>query len=244
MHGEDMDEFLARWDDSYLRGLRDIPMFDVRITSQWSREQQQRFARTFYHVRGHFGEVLWAMGNAIPSSTVKNIILANIRDEFGGAGPSHESLYLELVRELGVELTGEYARNDDYLPFLRQYNDLQVHAIRTSDAASSIIGFAAGERLDHLDYSGLRGIFESFGLPVHKLGFFTAHIDAEHFESPLAGELLELWRADRERVKDVFEQVRHFQLAMWHTLSARLCDPPPAAATAVPASATAATVPG
>jgi thioester reductase-like protein/pyrroloquinoline quinone (PQQ) biosynthesis protein C len=223
----DLDAFLSQWDDSYLRGQRDIAMFDPRVTARWTREQQQGFVRTFYHVRGHFGEVLWAMGNAVESPVLKNIILANIRDELGGGGLSHERLYLELARQLGVELKDELVRGEWYLPFLRQYNDLQVQAIRTGDPVASVIGFAAGERLDNLDYSGLRGIFESFGLAVDKLGFFTAHIDAEHFEGALAGELRTLWSEAPEKVRDVFSQVRHFQLAMWHTLSSKLCEAQP-----------------
>ena len=180
------EEFLAAWDEDYLRGIWLGPMFVPGVASAWSREQRDHFIRVFFHIRGHFGEVLWALGNAAPDSRCKEIVLDNMRDELGGDRSPHERLYLELARALGCDLKTEYVDQQDHLPFARLYNDLQLRAVATQDWRASIVGFAAGERLDNIDYPALRPIFASFGLSSRHLVFFDAHSHAEHFAGALA----------------------------------------------------------
>ncbi len=218
-----LDGFLRSWDESYLRGLNGIEMFDPEITRRWSTQQRQFFVGAFYHVRGHFGEVLWRLGNAAPDARIKGIILDNIGDEFAGDGPSHEQLYLELARQVGCDLANEHVEEKFYLPFLRQYNQSQLRAIGDLDWRDVLIGFAVGERLDDLDYSALRSMFESFGLTGHHLTFFDAHAHAGHFGGLLQTAVEETWVADAQAVMRTFNRVRHFQIAMWRELSEAVC---------------------
>ena len=223
------EAFLAAWDDDYLHAIRSIPMFAPGVARAWSQEQRHHFIRVFFHIRGHFGEVLWALGNAAPDSRFKDIVLDNMRDELGGDGSAHERLYLDLARALGCDLTTEYVDQQYYLPFARLYNDLQLRAIATQDWRYSAVGFAAAERLDNLDYPGLRGIFEGFGLASDQLVFFDAHAHAEHFAGALAEQVRAIWDADPRIVQAVFDQVRQFQIAMWQELSDTVCHYTPAA---------------
>ena len=111
-----LEAFLAAWDDDYLHAIRSIPMFVSGLASTWSQEQRHHFIRVFFHIRGHFGEVLWALGNAAPDSRFKEIVLDNMRDELGGDGSAHSRLYQELARTLGCYLKTEYVAQPYYLP--------------------------------------------------------------------------------------------------------------------------------
>ena len=223
-----LEEYLMSWDEHYLRAVRSIPLFDPEVTRKWVPEQRQYFVQLFFHLRGHFGEVLWALGNASPDEDFKDIILDNMRDEFGGKGRSHEQLFQELARSLGCDLSTEYVDDKFYLPFAKLYNQSQLQAIATQDWNLSLIGFAAGEHLDSVDYAGLRGIFESFGLRSDQLAFFRAHTHSDHFSGPVIDKLRELWRQDQSQVQSVFDQVRQFQLTMWRELSEFVCGYDPA----------------
>ena len=107
---------------------------------------------------------------------------------------------------------------------------MQLHAVATQDWRSSIVGFAAGERLDNLDYPALRTIFASFGLTSDQLVFFDAHSHAEHFAGALAEQVRAIWAEDPGVVQAGFDQVRQFQLAMWQELSDTVCHYDPAVA--------------
>src|SRR5262249_30085473 len=136
-----LEEYLVAWDEQYLIAVRSIPLFDRDVTERWTPEQREYFVKIFFHLRGHFGEVLWALGTASPDAEFKEIILENIRDEFGGKGRSHEQLFQELARSLGCDLSTEYVDNKYYLPFARVYNQSQLQAIANQDWNSSLIGF-------------------------------------------------------------------------------------------------------
>jgi nucleoside-diphosphate-sugar epimerase len=224
------EDFLAAWDEDYRRGIRSIPMFAPGVAGAWSTQQRHHFIRVFFHIRGHFGEVLWALGNAVPDSRLKEIVLDNMRDELGGDGPAHERLYQELARALGCDLKTEYVEQQYYLPFARLYNDVQLHAIATQEWRCSVVGFAAGERLDNIDYPALRTIFESFGLTSPQLVFFDTHSHAEHFAGALAEQVRAIWAGDPGVVQAAFDQVRQLQLAMWQELSDTVCHYDPAVA--------------
>jgi pyrroloquinoline quinone (PQQ) biosynthesis protein C len=231
-----LEEYLAAWDEQYLIAVRSIPLFDRDVTQQWTLDQRQYFVKLFFHLRGHFGEVLWALGTATPDADFKEIILENIRDEFGGKGKSHEQLFQELASSLGCDLSTEYVDNKYYLPFARLYNQSQLQAIAAQDWNQSLIGFAAGEHLDSVDYAGLRGIFESFGLNSNQLAFFRAHTHSDHFSGAVIDKLRALWDRDMGTVQRAFDQVRQFQISMWREFSDVVCRYRPESAPEVTAS--------
>ena len=211
---------MSVWDESYTQALHQIPMFDPEVTARWSPAQRQYFAAAFYHVRGHFGEVLWELGNVLPTGKLKNIVLDNIREEFGGDGPNHRSLYVDICKELGIDLTREHLENKYNFSWIRQYNEVQVRAAHEQGWRLAIIGFAVGEHLDNIDFVELRSIFESFGIERKQLHFFNEHADAEHFAGALEQTLHDEWDRDPDQVQAAFHAVRYFQIDMWTKLSA------------------------
>lgn len=190
----DLMNFMKEWDKSYEQIMSQIPIFNKDLTSQWNREQQQFFVRVLYHLRGHFHEFLWQMGNYAPTAEAKELIIGNIRDEFGSHGLSHEHLYMLFAESLGVDLNYEMLDQNYYAPFAKDYIRAQMVWLREHDWPHRLAAFAAIERLDNVDYVKLRGIAESFGITGKGLTFFNVHICVEHFQAILeSSEFMTIW---------------------------------------------------
>lgn len=218
----ELEQFLSAWDRQYTQALQAIDLFRPEVTSTWTRTQQQRLVQLFFHIRGGFGEILLELGNAAPDAHHKEIILHNLHDEFGGNGPTHRDLFLRIATALGTDLSREHIEQRYNLPFIQQYNDVQLRGITEQGWTLSLIGFAAGERLDYIDYNALKQVFESFGVRGDDLAFFTEHMQADHFEGPLSQSLQEEWDKSPQTVSMVFNAVLQFQLDMWRNLTAEI----------------------
>src|SRR5712664_49175 len=103
-----INDYLNKWDKEYTQEARVIGLFDGSSPRGWSTAQKKFFARVFYHSRGHFYDFLWHLANIAPSKEYKDVVIANITDEFGiGADGvnrlSHEQLYWKFAEGLGLE---------------------------------------------------------------------------------------------------------------------------------------------
>lgn len=210
-----IEQFLAAWDVEYKRQAEKLDLFKAEITGKWNEAQRKKFIQLLYHQRGHFDDILWFMGNFSPDSNTKEMILENIRDEFGRGQRSHEKLYLDFARDMGVDLTDELIDEKFYLPFLKEYNKGQLRWLRDHDWNHRLVAFAAIERLDNVDYTFLKNIVTSFGVEKVDLVFFDAHIDVKHFDNVSNNGLFELWRSQAELVKSVFNFIKDYQLDIW-----------------------------
>ena len=121
-----LEKFLSCWDNKYKEHMQSIPMFNPENSKKWDKVQQQFFVKAFYHIRGHFHQFLWEMGNFAPNSETKEMILNNIRDEFGKSGLSHEKLYFMFAETVGVNLEYEIIEEKSYLPFIQEYINGQI----------------------------------------------------------------------------------------------------------------------
>ncbi|MDF1760532.1 MAG: iron-containing redox enzyme family protein [Coxiellaceae bacterium] len=214
-----MEAYLSRWDAKYKQEIKTIDLFNADKTSTWSLKQKQFFIKVFYHLRGHFAEFLWYMGNFAPDASTKEMILRNIRDEFNQNGLSHEQLYFLFAEAFDVDLTFELLDETAYLPFAREYIDGQLRWLRTKDWSNRLAFFAAIERLDNVDYLNFHDIAVSMGAEKKALTFFNVHICADHFEGILASAFGELWQQNQDLVKHVFEFVKDYQVGMLSKLS-------------------------
>src|ERR1700722_4217338 len=100
---EKLEDFLVLMDKSYKEALSKIDMFDINKTVLWNREQKQAFVKLFYHARGHFYKFLWCVGSRSKIKATKDKVLENIQEEFGEE-KSHEQLYFDFAKALGVSL--------------------------------------------------------------------------------------------------------------------------------------------
>jgi hypothetical protein len=98
-----LKEFVESLDLLYIEKLKQIALFDPKKSSLLSLEQKQLFCKVFYHLRGHFHDFLWVMGNFLPNEGLKQIVLTNISEEFG-MRCSHEQLYVRFAEALGVDM--------------------------------------------------------------------------------------------------------------------------------------------
>ncbi len=146
-----LENFLSEWDKQYQSKASVLPLFNSDLSNQWSKAQQIKFVYLFYHARGHFNEFLWLLGNNAPNKPYKGIVLENFNEEFGGDGRSHEALYFEFGKALGVDLMEERLNEQHYLPFLREFNHAHLDWLTRHAWHHQWAAFSAYERLDNVD---------------------------------------------------------------------------------------------
>ncbi|MEN9561708.1 MAG: hypothetical protein RIQ56_981 [Candidatus Parcubacteria bacterium] len=224
---ESLRKFLQAWEPQYDRAAQAIAMFDQTRPLEWTQDQKGFFARTLYHSRGHFYKFLWHLGSRAQSKEQKEVILDNIRDEFGiGADGvsrfSHEQLYWHFADAVGVntdaiireEILGEKTN----LPFIKEFNQGHLEWIMTKPWDYVWGAFSAYERLDNLDYENLYRLAVRLGVSGKALVFYEVHREVEHYES--ATPLLEaIWDRDPDAVRAGFDFIGQHQLSMWRHMN-------------------------
>ena len=221
---EALEEFLARWDQNYNEQVKSIDLFKENLTSKWNMNQKQLFIKILYHQRAHFSDVLWFIGNFAPNAASKEMILNNIRDEFGKHAPSHEQLYLDFSKSMGVDLKYELIEENFYYPFLRDYNRGHLRWLRNHDWEHNLAAFAAIERLDNVDYVVLRNVVASWGISARDLIFFNVHIYVTHYDDLANSAFSDLWQKKPQLVKKVFEFIGEYQIGIWKRISDAVFD--------------------
>ncbi|MFA6038474.1 MAG: iron-containing redox enzyme family protein [Legionellales bacterium] len=212
-------EFLKEWDEYYRQRVTQISIFNYKKTSQWTLDQKSHFIKVFYHCRGHFHELLWFIASYAPDKAAKDIIIANIVDEIGENGFSHEKLFGMTAQAVGVDITKEYINHDTYLPFAKAFNQGHLQWLNDHNWDGKMSAFAALERLDNVDYVKGKELAESLGLKGKELTFFNVHIHVDHFGDVLKGALIDIWNRDPAIVKEAFYFIADHQMKMWNDLS-------------------------
>lgn len=212
-----LDTFVAEWLQNYKEGVEAIDLFNPERAETLSLQQRAFFAKAFYHARGHFHDFLWFVGNHT-SHEVKQLILDNVAEEFGGEGRSHEQFYYEFAAALGVDLTDEVVNETTHLPFVQEYNRTHLRWLASHDADSLLAAFSAYEKLDNPDYNNLYALGKSFNLGNRGLIFFDVHRHVEHYEATM-NFLNQVWETSPKKVMEAFEFVGRHQMNMWQQLS-------------------------
>lgn len=224
--GNHLAIFLKNWDKNYLHKIKKIPLFDQNKTSHWSESQKTLFIKLFYHIRGHFHEFLWTMGNYAPNSIEKSVILKNISEEFGGNGYSHEQLYMAFAESMGVNLKQEILTEETNLPFIRDFNKGHINWLHHHDWESAMAIFSAYERLDNIDYVHLLSLAKSISHKTTKrvnLAFFNVHARAQHFLETV-DSIMKTWENNSFIIIQAFNFIGTHQLKMWKNLSKTIFD--------------------
>jgi hypothetical protein len=233
---DEFRQFLGKWSNRYANGLQSLPLFDAEVTREWAKERQTQLAGALYHMRGHFGQVLWEVAVTAPEATCRHIILDRIHDELGATGTNQERLYTRLANSVGCDLRKERYDPKYYLPVLRTYNDAKIRAIHGASWAEILVGLGLGEHLDTADYAKVRKVFESFGVAREDLSFFDAHAGADRFGGALEDAIVAEWEKNPEFVKSTFEQGALFQSMIWQELSRVCCSGSKTARDAAPST--------
>ena len=213
-----MEEYIARKDKEYKEDMAKISLFHSE--TQWSTAQKQRFVKVFYHLRGHFHDFLWIMGNFAPDKKCKDVILHNISEEFGGSRNSHEILYMNFAKSQGVDLISEMISEENYVDYARKFNKEHLQWLLSHNWNAKQAAFSAYERLDNIDYPYLLQTAKSnFKVTDNKaLAFFFVHTKVEHFDAT-QDLLQEIWESDPRSIQEAFSFIYSHQLQMWKTLA-------------------------
>ncbi|MAT72862.1 MAG: hypothetical protein CMJ58_25560 [Planctomycetaceae bacterium] len=213
-HTTSLADFLTSWDAALSAAYADIELFSAHrvLTSA----QARHFVRVFYHVRGRFCQFLWTLGNLAPHDEFKLLVVRNIQEEFGiPGGRSHEQLYLEFARSLGVDLTHELASESSYTDYAREFNVGHIEWLASQPWPAQFAAFAAYERLDNLDYPILHRLAAKF---ADEVLFFSVHCEVGHFDA-LQVHLSRFWQQSAKTVVEAFEFISRHQIKMWRALS-------------------------
>ena len=212
------EQFLNDWEAKYKAQASLIPIFHEGYASNWSSSQKQLFAAYFYHIRGHFVDFLWFLGNKAPERSYKEIILENVEDEISLNSRSHEELFFQFSDELGINLRSEYVEEKYNLPVIRDYNKGHLIWLNANDWPACFAAFSAYERLDNLDYMNLLKLAKGFNLSKKAEVFFVVHSQIEHFGVTLQA-VEKLWGTNEEEVVKGFNFIARHQLHIWATLT-------------------------
>jgi Iron-containing redox enzyme len=211
-----LEEFVTPWLQDYKQSACSVELFDPEQVKRLSPAQRAFLAKAFYHVRGHFHDFLWFIGNR-SKPAVKRLILENLEEEFWG-DRSHEEFYYDFAASLGVDLDDEVVEQTTHLPFIREYNYQHMHWLKIHDADARFAAFAAYERLDNPDYENLYNLGVALGQKGRSLVFFDVHRHVEHYEATTL-LLNEIWQRNPQAVTDAFTFIGSHQLQIWQKLS-------------------------
>jgi len=220
----ELEEYLAQWGKKQETAHSQIELFNSDRLRHLTPEQKQHFTRVFYHLRGHFHDFLWFMGNHAPNVQTKKVIIGNIAEEMGADADgrlSHEQLYLQFAQVLGVDLTDEVVNQTTYLPFAREFNrrHLEWLAEHRDNWPAMAGAYSAYERLDNIDYRDLMKLAKGLGVSEKGLTFFKVHTMVTHYEQAEEGfDIRELWKTNKTDIKKGYEFIGEHQLKMWRDL--------------------------
>ncbi|MBA3537165.1 MAG: iron-containing redox enzyme family protein [Tatlockia sp.] len=218
------EEFITNWDLAYEREIQHIKLFNEQYNCTLSEKQKAYFVKAFYHIRGHFHDFLWFMGNIAPDIQIKEIIINNIAEEFGGNYGSHEKLYYLFAESMNIDIQEEIENETTYEHYIAQFNKGHLNWLRKHEWLSCLAAFAAYEHLDNIDYRTLSLLARNIGTSSRGLTFFKVHEKVSHF-SALSDLLENAWLENSEKIKKGFNFIGSHQLRMWNQLSDRVfCD--------------------
>jgi len=214
----DLNVALETLETQYRELLKELPLFNVIVTKNWTFEQKRMFTKVFYHLRGHFYRFLWIIGSYAPGTTEKKIILKNIFEEFGETRRSHELLYFDFARALQVDIEQEIITEENYVDFARKFNKEHIDWLVEHNWNEKLAAFSAYEHLDNVDYNFLLALTKSFGLEEESLLFFKVHTKVEHYQ---ATEVFihDIWGEDPRSIINGFHFIYNHQINMWKNLS-------------------------
>ena len=215
-----MNLYLDQCQAQYQAEVKQIAIFNSVITAKWDLETKLKFTKIFYHIRGHFIDMLWHLGNLAPNIEYKSIVLKNIQEEFGSKN-SHEVLFFNFANSLGADIKNEIVRPVWYLDFVKEFNHNHIKFVLEKSWNSAWAAFSAYEKLDNLDYPNLFELAQSLDVNRQALVFFKIHMSVTHFDNT-EPKLIQIWESDPESVKAGFEFIFKNQLEMWRSLDAEM----------------------
>lgn len=216
-----LDNFLKAWEKEYVDKVSQIPIFNTDLTANLSQSQKEMFVKLFYHLRGHFHDFLWYVGNHADDKETKDIVLSNIAEEFNGGAKSHEQLYMIFAESLGLNIRNFFQDKEYRIDFVEDFNNSHIDWLHKHSADHCFCAFAAYEKLDNVDYQKLMELVKSFGISHKGQVFFKIHSVVEHFQ-PTYNKLSHIWSKSEEAVKDSFTFITDNQAKMWQKLSDKI----------------------
>jgi Iron-containing redox enzyme len=215
-----LQQFIEIKTADYQTKAQNLILFQPEFAQNLTLEQKQKFALTFYHIRGKFYKFLWYLGSFAPTKQYKQVVIDNLWEEFGQT-ISHEQWYYKFASEFGVDCKREILEEKYNYQWVKDYNEEHIRFILTKPFEQVWSIFGAYEALDNIDYDNLYKLAQNLSSTKQGLVFFDIHRRAGHFEtiSPL---LQTIWDKDPESVKLGFEFIFEHQLQMWQNLGDEL----------------------
>jgi pyrroloquinoline quinone (PQQ) biosynthesis protein C len=220
-----LNSFISEWEEEYTKQINKILLFNSK--TELNSSQKESFVRYFYHIRGHFNQLLFVFADCLPKEvkgeSVRKSILENLEAELGNlAGfDTHNNYYYNFaksvcIRDLAVT---EEIEEISYLNWIKDYNKEHKRFCYANSYSAVFGAMYAYEFLDNIDYNILYS-FVSDKYVNADLKFFEVHKGASHAEmvekdlSPLL-----INQNDLESIQQGFQFIGSHQLQMWQNLS-------------------------
>jgi hypothetical protein len=213
---ETLQQFVETQTKEYQEKAGKLKLFQPQYAQNLTPEQKQKFALTFYHIRGKFYKFLWYLGSSAPTREYKQVVIDNLWEEFGQT-ISHEHWYYKFASEFGADCKKEILEEKYNYQWIKDYNEEHIKFILTKPFEQVWGIFGAYEALDNIDYNNLYRLAENLGSIKQGLVFFEIHRRAGHYET-VSALLQQIWDKDLEGVKVGFDFIFEHQLQMWEKL--------------------------
>jgi hypothetical protein len=161
---------------------------------------------------------LWFLGNHATKTELKEQVLYNIKEEFGGRKYSHELLYFKFCKSLGFDIENEFVYEQSNHAFIKEFNLKHIEWLSRGSEVARWATFSAYERLDNIDYTNLLELAKNLGSSEEGLEFFIIHNKADHFDKTYR-ILKGFWTEHKTEIKKSFGFIAENQILMWGRLS-------------------------
>jgi pyrroloquinoline quinone (PQQ) biosynthesis protein C len=157
--------------------LRDLCVADRLHVALQDKGGLQRFAESFYFVRGQFVRFNFLVGARCPMDEVYWAGLTqSLMEELGGPGcVSHNELYRRFMVDAGAA-TAALSPPQFTVEFDRSWEQF----CQTAPLEEAVGALAVYEILDNPDYGMLLEVLSTLGVSERGLRFFRVHAEARH----------------------------------------------------------------
>jgi hypothetical protein len=230
-----LKKYVDEWVGIYSREHARLRMFDIALTAQFTRKQQQRFFIKFDPLRRYFPGLLGMLISMAPDQESKQVLLGNLAEEAGISEDgqslvSHDDLYAISAQAVGVDILAEVAAGRTKSAYADEFNEKFLAWIISQRARYGPkkdwrriwAAFCAYELLDNVDYPAFLKMAQSFALTGTALKFFEIHCVVGHYGQ--GRKLLQkIWTKHPEDVRAGFAFIKKLQLTAFKALDEELC---------------------
>jgi pyrroloquinoline-quinone synthase len=159
------------------------PFYRAWSAGELTAEDLREYARNYFHHVNAFPEYLQEFASRLPQGGLRQVVLANRRDELGLDGsPSHSELWLDFLEGMGGGRSASPAPIAEVSGLVQFFHGLG----RRGAPEEALAAFYAYEsQVPRVAEQKARGLAEKYGADARTSRYFTLHTVADVYHSRL-----------------------------------------------------------